>query len=1061
MNDLLLVPAGAGAGKTHKIKTTLTDWVRSGIVRPERILAVTFTEAAASELRQRIRSSLLEAGLVEGALAVDRAYVSTIHALGLRVLTEHAFANGSSPLPRLLSDDERDLLLRLEVARCEPLELVGQDLARYGYVSSGYDDTTPEDRFRGQVFSTINLLRNLGDRGRSTDLAELATQAIRATYGPPSGDGKTLGDQLHAAVNALLTAFPASLASTTEYKTVKEQFESDHRTLRRAGGDRDILDGDWRLWASLRKLRRSKKGSPTPAGYDDLADAVIAAADRLVNHPGPLEDACNHVTALIEGCQAILAGYEERKRGLGVIDYADMVTNAERLLRTDEGVLGAVLGEIDCVIVDEFQDTNPIQFAFLWQLAKLAPRTLLVGDVKQAIMGFQGADARLTESLVDANPDNVSPLDRNWRSDPRIMEFVNALGPLLFPDAYLPLAPVREADEETALEVLAIAKGRGGKPPAPPHHIAARLFNLIHDDGAEITDRHTGRSRRIEPRDIAILCPTHSMAKRYAAALRELGLPVRVTETGWLSSPVVTAARYALAISDDSFDRHSVLCFSVLGPPQLSLQDALASLVEGTLFDASFLDPIKALNRSAKIMPLPVLLNRVIEAANLRDWADLHEDLKQARADLLRLEAEAQAFVEAHRDMKAAAGFHGSSVRVFLGWLQARLADPDFDRRPDPSAGSSDGIEIVTWHSAKGREWPVVVAAGLDYNFTPRPFALSTGFPDFQNLDSVLERASVRFCPSFAAQETQDRFLAELMPEAERTARRLLYVVLTRARDRLILEWPLFDIEKLGKDEKGIATHARLLASECSLSVGAGELFVGDESFPARTSHCLAEMPPEFDEAVKRTPVERGYRFGRNAVIPAAPLDPGAPWLILPSSLETSMEPVPADIATTVIGETYDVPKELFSLSTERGTALHQALRVLMQRPELKPRLADHTGLDAATLDLVERQASALTVHLETLGYTHISHEVPLVYVDANGSTVSAVVDCLAEGPDGLAIIDHKSDPVDDPQNRFAVYWPQLAAYVGAARQVWPEKPIREAGIHWMTRGVISMCGPP
>lgn len=86
MTELSIVPAGAGAGKTHHIQETLTQWVREEKVRPERILAVTFTEAAAGELRQRIRSALISDGNLQAALAVERAYVSTIHGLGRRLL---------------------------------------------------------------------------------------------------------------------------------------------------------------------------------------------------------------------------------------------------------------------------------------------------------------------------------------------------------------------------------------------------------------------------------------------------------------------------------------------------------------------------------------------------------------------------------------------------------------------------------------------------------------------------------------------------------------------------------------------------------------------------------------------------------------------------------------------------------------------------------------------------------------------------------------------------------------------------------------------------------------
>ncbi len=156
------------------------------------------------------------------------------------------------------------------------------------------------------------------------------------------------------------------------------------------------------------------------------------AAAGVVGHPGPLKDACTNLTALVTGAQAIMAGYEVRKRALGVIDYADMIAGCEALLRNHPNVLASVLGEVDCVIIDEFQDTNPVQFAFLWQLAARAPRCLLVGDAKQSIMGFQGADPRLSQALAEANPGAVDPLRQNWRSNPRLTEALNAVGQGLF-----------------------------------------------------------------------------------------------------------------------------------------------------------------------------------------------------------------------------------------------------------------------------------------------------------------------------------------------------------------------------------------------------------------------------------------------------------------------------------------------------------------------------------------------------------------------------------------------------------------------------------------------------
>ncbi|MEI4235286.1 UvrD-helicase domain-containing protein [Roseovarius sp. D22-M7] len=179
-----------------------------------------------------------------------------------------------------------------------------------------------------------------------------------------------------------------------------------------------VLERDWALWQKLRNLRQTKRGSATPEGYDALAQAVMEAANALPRHPGPLADARAHLNALVTGAQEVLAAYDEAKRRAGLIDYADMIAEAEALLRARHEILQAVLGEIDCVVIDEFQDTNPVQFALLWRLARGAKRALIVGDTKQSIMGFQGADARLSEALQTTLPEAVTPLAERCRERP-------------------------------------------------------------------------------------------------------------------------------------------------------------------------------------------------------------------------------------------------------------------------------------------------------------------------------------------------------------------------------------------------------------------------------------------------------------------------------------------------------------------------------------------------------------------------------------------------------------------------------------------------------------------
>ncbi|MDP4990684.1 MAG: UvrD-helicase domain-containing protein, partial [Marivita lacus] len=622
MTEMLTIgPAGAGSGKTFRIKSDLTKWVKDGLVAPDRILAVTFTEAAAEELRGRIRASLLAEGMVEAALAVEQAYVSTIHGLGLRILSEHAFAAGASPQPRALAEAERDLLIRQAMAHAQSLEAVKADLPRFGYRSSFFSNASQEDSFRGRILTTIDLLRGLGDKGNDSQLADAAVARLRGIYGRVEPDGAPLEVRLLAAIDALLARFPNDLTVHATSDAARTAFGKDFRNMKRAQRPGE-LRRDWGLWKALSGLRQSKRGAPTPDGYDALSDEVIAAATDIVVHPGPLEDACAHLKALIHGAQEVTSKYADMKREAGVIDYADMICDAERLLRTRPEILDALLSEVDCVIIDEFQDTNPVQFALLWRIAQSAKRVLIVGDTKQSIMGFQGADPRLSEALERQNPEAASPLTGNWRSDPRLMQMVNAISAGLFKEAYVSLEPQRPETGETFAEMLRIPEGRRSKKSRPEEHVAARIAAILEEAGPVVereSDPKAPTFRPVEPRDIAILAPTHSMAARYATALKRQGVMVRISATGWLDSPAVMAARNAMAFAVDPTDRHAALALLTLGPSSMPLQQAMSLLADGELETCAEIADLRALAETAPAMPLETLLPQVLRAAGILD----------------------------------------------------------------------------------------------------------------------------------------------------------------------------------------------------------------------------------------------------------------------------------------------------------------------------------------------------------------------------------------------------------------------------------------------------------
>ncbi|MCV2890662.1 UvrD-helicase domain-containing protein [Ruegeria aquimaris] len=1039
MTDLSLVPAGAGAGKTYHIQKKLADWVVNGDVAPGRILAVTFTEAGAAEMRDRVRAELMARGRIADALEIDRAYVGTIHALGQRLLTEHAFAAGRAPESRLLSEPERDLLIRLEMNRCEALRPLMQDLDRYGYAPDFFSGRSAEDGFRADVLKAVDLIRSLGDRGRSPDILAPALDAITESYGPCDPDGSALTAALRGAVQDLLEAFPDSLApGFAGNASAVKSFADNHRDLRRALAG-DALSTSWSLWQKLRGLRQSRRGAATPDGYDALAEAVIAAADALPRHPGPLADAKAHLTALVTGAQQVLDAYAAAKRRAGLIDYADMIADTEALLRTRPEILDSVLGEIDCVVIDEFQDTNPVQFALLWRLARGAKRALIVGDTKQSIMGFQGADARLSEALSQAHPDTVTPLDRNWRSEARIMDFVNALGPKLF-DAYDPLEAQRVVGPDTALEVVWKPTGRKD---TSAEVIANRVADIL-EARIPVEDKATKAFRPARPGDIAVLTYTHVKAARTAAALKAHGLPVRIQQDGWLASPAMRAARAALAVAADPEDSHAALTWVTLGPARVPLEDALRSAMDGVLGTHTALEPLIALTAGIEARPVAETVADVLRLTELRDWAAGLASPAQALADLARLEAEAQEFDAMAQDLRAAAGFHGAGVLLFLGWIAGQTGR-DWDRHPDPDGWSSSGIEICTWHAAKGREWPITVVAGLDQKIAERPGTLRAEFAGFDDLDNVLGHAGIGFLPDLAAPESQEPFADARRPDDERKAARELYVALTRARDRLILLLP--------RPTKNAPEHpktmADLLRARAGFNVEAGTLDIAGSPFAVQVTDGIPDGPEK-----PLTDMQASLqRFG----IPSAHVSTiHTPWRRSPSTIVALAQPEALRLETLRLAPGVDETRT--TDAADRGTAWHLAFRVLADRPDLANRIAAATGLPEKAVEQIACQAKAVTGWLKEHGYQKIHFELPLQEAAPDGSETNAILDCLAEGPAGLLILDHKSGPCPDPTARFATYMPQLSAYAEMVRRKWPDKPLNGVAIHWMSEGSLSVA---
>lgn len=1048
---LTIIPAGAGSGKTYTIQQQLGEWVVEGLVAPERIVAVTFTEAAAAELRERIRAKLLSLGRLDDALKLDQAYISTIHGFGLRLLTEFAFDAGLSPRPRLLNEDEENTLIRLALARTEKADVITANLAKFGYSYDFNSQKSAEELFRDDLLRIVMLLRSAGWSEESDTYSAFASNWITERYGF-TGDGDQLTANLSRAVTRLLEAYPESLAR--EYgnnATAEKAFRQDFRNLK-AATDESTLSSDWKLWKGLRELRKSKRGCQLPDGYDDLADAVIEAANALPTHPGPREQAVLHIESLIAAGQEVLVHYAQAKREAGLVDYGDMIAMAAEMLRSRPDVLNTLVQRIDCLVVDEFQDTNPLQFALLWQLKDAGVPTVTVGDLKQAIMGFQGADPRLFDALIHQNQAVARPLTSNWRSQPSLMQFINAVGPGLFGDEYVPLTPQGAESHQEPIELIDFSvKAKKGQHSVRALSVGERIGALLDDPQQQIWDRRAKRSRGLRGGDIAVLCPTHKMLAEYASVLRAQGLRVRLQEDGWYTSRVVQLACQALAYVANPLDRHAALYLAVTELGSLDLKTGLEQLIsEGSIADP-VLERLDVLAGNVKDRTIFALVADTYSALRLFDVVSSWPDADQCRANLLRLQSEAGEFMDANREALASGGYHGAGIQSFLAWLNEKIEQKDKNHQPDPCVVDEDAIQLVTWHSSKGREWPVVFVCGMDKSLSPRLPNMALGYSSFEDLSQLIEKAQIEYSPKFSAPESDDKFLGDLEIATELESRRLIYVAMTRAREKLVLEWPSY---LAGKD--GL-TYWSILASGTSVSHQDATITAGEIAFPCRIEEGASELPEELGTGEGGVP-EVLATIGRRAIQRGIAPEGLVPDSVVPSGVESLQNTEAAGQLLELIRYHEGLTLEIDLSGTALGTFLHRCFEVLGVNAELARTISSITSAEIADGD-VSVIADSVT-GFERWMAAHflpnaVHRELPLLGIDENGSVVSGTADLVVETDSGVWIIDHKSDQIEEPEAAFDGYRPQLESYAKLLQSMGHD--VVGLGINWIRRGEVVL----
>ena len=714
INDLdtsFFLEAGAGSGKTSVIVARVVNLVRNGCSLDE-IVAITFTEKAAGELRERIRAELATAGLHDALRDVDAAQIQTIHAFAANVLRERSLDAGLDPNFNVLDQLQADLRFA------------------QSWRSWLWSNDAPQE--------PLQRAFDLGLELRDLQLAAEQLARNRDLTGP-------LSDVLPS-----------------------EEVPEDQR-------ERDTALAE--LTAALREF---------------------------------IEQDAN------------------QRRIDGLLSYDDLLLEARNLLVRSKQAREDLRSRFRTILVDEFQDTDPLQAQIALLLAadsdtddwtQVTPgpgRLVLAGDPKQSIYRFRRADIDIYEQVRDiflAAPETsaIARLTVNFRARPQLCDWHNAVLPgVIKPDQDYPRAQARweatmpyRTDRGPGVAMIPSNRQYDRAPEARSAEatLIANLIAHMQQDDATLGHIPTSAGSRIpEFRDIAVLVRTRTGADLYTTALDRAGIPYHFDSgQGFYQKPEIRAIAHLLQALDDPTDEVAALatlksplvaasdtellelCAAFGAQPIRLDADLLPEAYEGRL--RAPIEFLGALRDDLSRFGLPELIDHVIRSSGLllaQAVGVQHSQMRQRQANLRMLVQRAAHFADNNDD----------SLRPFVRWLSQRGVRNLPESESPTTEADDDAVRFLTIHQAKGLEFPIVIVPKLqDQPASGNQFIVDR--PN-QRVEFKLgdDRTPFR-TPGYAVAERTDRAYAD----AE--ARRMLYVAATRARDWLIL--PSFPADSISR----------------------------------------------------------------------------------------------------------------------------------------------------------------------------------------------------------------------------------------------------------------------
>lgn len=1011
-----VISAGAGTGKTTLLIDRIVNIVLTGFLRLDQVAAVTFTENAATTLKLRLRDALeraratasvpeVAARASEGLATIERAQVSTIHALCTAMLQERPIEAGVTPGFRVADEALSDFIFEEAWEEWLQDRLTGHDTLLEAVILSRIplEKTSPI----GDPMTLRKLARRLVSQ---RDLApHIASSGI---------DPKPVRDW-----------FMGKIARAAELIAGKPEADTLVAAVRSLKAEIDKTEGlkDPDLILALRALRvRKGLGNKRTWKADEAFDECRAITQDIADRAAAWEKEKNasFYSGLVVALQGVQAIYERRKSEAGVLDYTDLLLKAAEALRQHASLRTYFRKKFRAVIVDEYQDTDPLQVEIIETLAglshggaedqELEPASyVVVGDPKQSIYRFRRADASIFAAACEAastreGMDLVS-LTQNFRSTPAILRFVNRSfshtikkSPYGQPD-YEPLVASPDIADEPSLLALKFAvpvEADSSVLEAEASAIAGFVAAAVQTGTFKVRD--AGEKRPSRAGDVLILARRLTQIRPLEQALERAGVPFVVDggRSFFLRSEVVETHSVLRAIDDpsDATSLVAALRSSFFGVSDRAIAEWRFAGRELSILSA---DPgpgavasessddavrralrlLRRLHEERTRLSPAALIERLFDETSI--FAALHA---AERGSTARAQPRISNLRKVTHLARQAEALGLLTLRGFNLLLANRLdgagEEPDL---PSSRPGDPHTVRIMTIHKAKGLEAPVVILYDCLDKFLPR-------------VDMVPLREEGKIALGFVKDcQPPDWDVLALKEEARlrEETHRLRYVACTRAKDWLVVPIPPAT-ERVGDFWHDVARDV-VLAGPDIVNLDAGAVKLPEEHAGVRDEGPGEDRPEDLD----------GF-LGRRAALIAGAAE--ATLFPVPVREDAARESPPAVEPPEFVGRVF-------------GSFVHRLLELAdFSNPEsvrkIAPTLAPAFRLSKEAVKRAEAQAEAalsLPIMREAGRAARVFREVPISYVEED-RLLEGVCDLAFEDEKGWVVVDYKTEAIAEDQ---------------------------------------------